>query len=239
MSAAPPNHRIDGALLGAGVVVVWNDVTAEGREQFYRWHDNEHVPERLAIPGFLRGRRYRCEGHSPEWLTLYEATDLGVMVSPAYMARLNAPTPGTTHTLQFFRNTSRAVCSVVHSHGTSNGGHVLALRLDVAAVNSDAMRRYLCEQAFPQALAQVGVLACHLLAADTSASFLNTAESSTRKFDVPSWVVLVEASTRHAASEVRSRFEVPTLQALDVAFRPDAAVYTLEISRPAQPAEAA
>lgn len=230
---------IEGTLLGAGAVVVWNDVVTEGREQFYQWHDKEHIPERLAIPGFQRGRRYVCVGHSPEWLTLYESTDLGVLISPAYLARLNTPTPATTHTLQYFRNTSRAVCSVVHSLGTSSGGHMLSMRLDMSGERSNAVRRYLCETIFPTAAAKVGVLACHLLAADSSASFIDTAESNTRTFDVPSWVVLVEASTPQAAAAVRVLFDASAWRDFGVSIRSDAATYTLEISRLAQAAGAA
>ena len=100
----------DSALLGDGAVLVWNDVVSEGRDKFYEWHDKEHIPERLSIPGFRRGRRYVRSGHSPEWLTMYEAVDLNVVVSPAYLERLNAPTPATVDTLRYFRNTSRAVC---------------------------------------------------------------------------------------------------------------------------------
>src|SRR2546423_503827 len=113
---AEPTTR---ALLGDAAVVVWNDVAPEGREQFYEWHDKEHIPERLAISGFHRGRRYINQGHSPEWLTLYEARDLGVLTSPHYLQRLDSPTRQTVHTLQFFRNTSRAVCRVVASTGSS------------------------------------------------------------------------------------------------------------------------
>jgi len=46
------------ALLGKAAVIIWNDVAPEGRDAFYAWHDKEHVPERLAIPGFLRGSRF-------------------------------------------------------------------------------------------------------------------------------------------------------------------------------------
>jgi len=73
------------ALLGRAAVIVWNDIAPQGREQFYRWHDKEHIPERLAVPGFLRGRRYAKRGHSPEWLTFYEGADLDVLTSPEYL----------------------------------------------------------------------------------------------------------------------------------------------------------
>ena len=70
-------------------------------------------------------------------------------------------------------------------------------------------------------------------------SFLNTAESNTRAFDVPSWVVLVEASTPQAAAAVRVLIDASARQDFGVSIRADAATYTLEISRLAQPAGAA
>jgi hypothetical protein len=75
------------ALLGDAAVLIWNDIAAEGREEFYRWHDKEHVPERLGLPGFRRGRRFVRPGHSPEWFTMYEAADVSVLVSPQYLER--------------------------------------------------------------------------------------------------------------------------------------------------------
>jgi hypothetical protein len=229
MNAHPPSN-CTGALLGAGAVLVWNDVAAEGRMPFYEWHDKE------PIPGFRRGRRYAKPGHSPEWLTFYEADDVEVLVSPAYMARLNAPTPSTVEALKHFLNTARAVCRVVASVGSSSGGHVLAMRLEAAA-DGDAIRQYLVEDAFPRVAAMVGVLACHLFSADPSASHLRTAESRTREFDVPSWVLLVEASTEEAAVSAQRLINSPDLQRLGVSVRSDAAIYALQISRLAQPTQ--
>jgi hypothetical protein len=227
-----------GALLGAGAVLVWNDVVEQGRDQFYEWHDKEHIPERLAIPGFRRGRRYAKHGHSPEWLTMYEADDLGVVVSPEYLERLNSPTPGTVKTLRYFQNTSRAVCRVVHSVGSSSGGHVLAMRMDVPAAQTDAMCRYLSMEVLPRAMALTGVVACHLYTSDQRASRLNTAESSTREFDVPSWVLLAEATTLDAAEQARALIDGPELQRLGVIVHGDAAIYSLEICRLARPVTA-
>jgi hypothetical protein len=220
-----------GALLGQGAVIIWNDVAPDGRDQFYAWHDKEHIPERLSLPGFRRGRRFIRRGHSPEWLTMYEADDLSVVSSPEYLARLNSPTPATVSSLKYFRNTSRAVCTLVYSAGSSSGGHVLALRVSVPREQEAAMCAYLETRAFPGALATTGVVACHLFAADGAASFADTAESSTRQFDVPSWVVLAEATTELAAANARSAIETADLRQLGVKVRDDAAVYALEICR--------
>jgi len=219
------------ALLGEGVVVVWNDVEASGRDFFYEWHDREHLPERLAIPGFLRGRRFRCTDHSPEWLTMYEAGSLDVLTSEAYMTRLNTPTPATTHALTYFRNTSRAVCRVGTALGTSTGGHMLALRFELLnAHGATDLKHYLCEQVIPMAMKQPHVLAANALYSD-QASFLETVESSTRQFDVPSWVVLIEASTLEAAALARDVIDDAVLQKIGASLRPDAAAYSLEICR--------
>ena len=74
-------------------------------------------------------------------------------------------------------------------------------------------------------------VACHLYAADDAASRVDTAESSTRAFDVPSWVVLVEATTLAAAERARADVDDAELRRLDVRVRADAAAYSLEICR--------
>jgi hypothetical protein len=219
------------ALLGEAAVVIWNDVSREGREQFYAWHDREHIPERLSIPGFRRGRRFARASHSPEWLTIYEADNLAVLTSAAYLARLNTPTPATERVLRYFRNTSRAVCRIVHSKGSNTGGYMLAMRLSLDPAQAGALREYLTAEAFPRAMGLTGVVACHLCAADERASYADTAESSTRKFDVPSWVLLCEASFEAAAENARRLFEGPELDRLGVDVRGDSATYALEISR--------
>lgn len=224
------------ALLGDGAVIVWNDIDASGRDQFYAWHDKEHIPERLAIPGFRRGRRYVRPGHSPEWLTVYEAEDLDVVVSPAYLERLNTPTPATVDTLRYFRNTSRAVCQIVHSVGSSSGGHILAMRVDVSAAQATAMKEYLCTDVFPRAVVLTGVVACHLYMADQPGSHLNTAESDTREFDVPAWVVLIEATTPQAAEQARTLVDERRLEDLGATVRADGAIYSMEICRLSSPA---
>ena len=218
------------ALLGQAAVVIFNDVAPEGREEFYRWHDREHIPERLAIPGFRRGRRFGRRGHSPEWLTLYEADDLAVLTSPAYLERLNAPTPATVSAVAHFRNTSRSICRVVHSLGASTGGHVLALPLRVPAEPGDALTRALIEDAFPRVIDTTGIVACHLFEADMTASFARTTESKGRAFDVPPWAVLCEASTAEAAAAAMSVIR-EQLARHRIDMPGDGGVYALEICR--------
>ncbi len=80
-------------------------------------------------------------------------------------------------------------------------------------------------------MACTGIVACHLLAADESGSYVKTAESNTRAFDVPSWVLLCEASHPAAAANARAMIEGRAFDELGVDVRNDAAVYALEICR--------
>lgn len=46
------------ALLGRAAIAMWWDVAPTHRAEFEDWHSHEHFPERLSIPGFLRGSRW-------------------------------------------------------------------------------------------------------------------------------------------------------------------------------------
>ena len=37
---------------------IGHDLLPDAKNDFYEWHNREHIPERLGIPGFNRGRRY-------------------------------------------------------------------------------------------------------------------------------------------------------------------------------------
>lgn len=53
-------------------------------EEFNAWYDNEHIPERLAVPGFLTGLRYVCVNGHPRYLAMYDLASHDVLRSPAY-----------------------------------------------------------------------------------------------------------------------------------------------------------
>ena len=39
-------------------LAIWSNVRSDLASDWYRWHTEEHMPERVGIPGFLAGRRY-------------------------------------------------------------------------------------------------------------------------------------------------------------------------------------
>lgn len=182
-------------LAGEAFVAIWHDIAPEGLATFYDWHDREHMPERLSIPGFLRGRRYRrIAGSGQAFFNLYEVEAFAVLVGPDYLARLNAPTPWTKQAVAHFRNVTRGLCRVAASAGIGQGGVVATLRIVAAAGGDAALQGYLAGEAIPGLLAQPGVLGAHLGFTDPDGSRIPTAEKLVRNnpTDIPPWVLLVE-----------------------------------------------
>src|SRR6185436_6393906 len=68
----PRARRSQMALIGQGVLIIWHAMTPEGDLEMIRWHDREHVAERVGIPGFRRGRRYDTPAGTREYLDIYE-----------------------------------------------------------------------------------------------------------------------------------------------------------------------
>ncbi len=179
-------------LAGHAVVAIWNDITDEGRAEFYAWHLHEHMAERTAIPGFLRGRRYAgIDGATPAFFTLYEAEDMATLQGPGYLARLNAPSPWTRTATAAFRNTSRALARVLATHGPGAGAVALTLRFDAPSAATTPLRALL-----RQAATRPRITGAHLCAADPDASAATTAESAGRT-DLqrpPTWFAMLEAT---------------------------------------------
>ena len=193
------------ALEGGGAIIIWNDIAPDGRDEFYDWHINEHIPERLAIPGFRRGSRYRAMSSvtSPEFLTLYEISGASVATSAAYLARLNAPTDWTKRATSYFRNTSRALTQIVLSLGPGQGGVMGTVRFDSSPegrtrVQNLASARMLLEKiaAMPR------VTGVHLCTTDSDASAAKTTESRERRdiLVAPAGALLIEGCDVAAVS---------------------------------------
>ncbi len=187
-------------LAGEAVVAIWNGIAPDGRAAFYDWHLHEHIPERVGIPGFLRGRRYvaAAPGTHPEFFTLYEAATMQVLQSSDYTNRLNDPTPLTRSTTAHFRDTARALARVLESSGPGMGGVMLTVRFSAAATASTAIAN-----AVRAAGRGPRVTGAHLCRADDAASNVGTAESKGRA-DIqtpPGWFALLEATDTDALQD--------------------------------------
>lgn len=92
-----------------GLMAFWAEIEAPDLLRFQEWHNCEHIPERVGIPGFRLGRRFRGEDGASAFLMCYDTVDTSVLSSDAYLAALDNPTPWTRECLTYFRNPSRNI----------------------------------------------------------------------------------------------------------------------------------
>ena len=104
-------------MLGRAAVAMWWDIAPEVKAEFEDWHSHEHMPERLAIPGFLRGTRWIAQSGERSYFILYEAQDLATITGGAYLDRLNHPTPWSRKMMPHHRNMVRSLCLVREGYG--------------------------------------------------------------------------------------------------------------------------
>jgi hypothetical protein len=184
-------------LIGDGAVCIWHGLMPDALEDFYEWHNREHMPERVAIAGFRRGRRYLALRGSPPFFNLYEVDDPGVLGGADYLARLNAPTPWTRRVVASFRDVARALCDVAHSDGVGEGGFMLTLRFDIPAAQRVRAIESLRGRLLPPLAQRAGIAGVHLCIADERVSRIETAERQARAgaTEVPTWIVLIEGTS--------------------------------------------
>jgi hypothetical protein len=180
--------------LGKGFLAIWNDVTAGSEADFHHWHTKEHVPERVGVPGFLRGRRFSAVTGRPAYFTLYETESVDVLASAPYVERLNHPTPWTRRSVAQFINVNRTACRVTASVGAGVGGALATLQLGPRAGGDAGLRPWLVGTALPALAARPGVVGAALGEADLSATLVPTEERKLRSQadKVAAWVVLVD-----------------------------------------------
>jgi hypothetical protein len=78
---------------GDGLLLVYCNVPAEHEEEFNRWYNDEHIPERLAIPGVLNAARYQAVAGGPHYLACYELASPDAWYAEAWQRWLRHPTP--------------------------------------------------------------------------------------------------------------------------------------------------
>jgi hypothetical protein len=200
------------ALLGSAVLAIWNGIAPEAEADFADWHVREHIPERVGLPGFLRGRRYTAHDGAPAYFNFYETESPTALTSAAYVARLNDPTPWTRRVVAHFRDTSRTVCDVATSLGAGEGGWVETIRLRPASA-APGFAATLTQAVLRPLAAAPGIVGVHLLQGRPAESSGGTAEKALRSQpdEVVDWVMLIEALGPQAIHAVRQRAAAPEL----------------------------
>jgi hypothetical protein len=215
-----------------GMLVIWNGIAAEAEAEYYRWHDGEHIPERLSVPGYRRGRRLVHVTRPREYLTLYETTGVEVFASAAYQAQLARPTPWSQAVGRHFRDMVRRVYRVVAAAGRGEGGVLLAARFALDPTRLSTFADWTRETLLPALIAAAGVVAAHVLAHEPAATRAIGGQSDDGGPGAsPPWLILVECGDAAVADAVTGTALAPdSLAQVGVVGGIARDVYRLQIS---------
>jgi hypothetical protein len=149
-------------MLGNAAMLLSFDIAEEAIAEHDDWHTHEHLPERLSIPGFVRGTRWvALRQGQPRYFVIYEVRDVEVLTSEAYLTRLDNPTPWTSKMMQHYRGMTRGFCCVTGKAGLGLGHAALVVRFKPAG-DASALRDRLVKELMPRLAVRPGLGGCTL-----------------------------------------------------------------------------
>lgn len=92
--------------------ILYSEMTPDPswEQTFHDWYDLEHVPLRMAVPGFRGARRYRADD-GRGFLAVYELDAPDVLQSPAYAEVKTKPSELTARMLREVTGFTRYTCA--------------------------------------------------------------------------------------------------------------------------------
>jgi hypothetical protein len=189
-------------MLGHAAMLLSFDIAREAIAEHDDWHTHEHLPERLSIPGFLRGTRWvALRPGQPRYFVSYEVADVDVLASEAYLARLNHPTPWTSKMMQHYRGMTRGFCSVTGKAGLGLGNAALVARFKPSG-DASVLRDRLVKESMPRLAEGPGLGGCYLF--ESAAGAPMTREQSIRGKDAGvDWVLVATGYDAKAVSSLQ------------------------------------
>ena len=115
-----------------GFLLVTMQTPPAFEEEFNAWYDTEHLPERLAVPGFETALRFVCLSGHPRYLAMYDLARPEVLDSPEYLQiAFENSSPWTSRVLQrvrVYRAAGRQIHPGTAITGTSSRVQLLRFR---------------------------------------------------------------------------------------------------------------
>lgn len=191
-----------------GILLVLNDVARGAEDEFNRWYQQQHVPERLAVKGFRTARRYRVLKGDSAYMAVYECDCVEVLASRAYRERLAHPTDWTRRIMPSFRNMLRSACRQTWSAGDGVGGGAIIVQCSPDAGKSASARGFVMRTLTREFMQSASLVRVALWEADASASGGPSPEARLRGTAdrAADWVLFLESfDLPHSAAAIRFR----------------------------------
>jgi hypothetical protein len=152
--------------LGTGLLAVWMEIKPEllpaADDDLNEWYKKSHLPERAAVPGFIRSRRYVSVEGGPKYCALYDLESLDVLQSEGYRNLRNSPDREWTRRIgQSLEKNIRREYALLNQAGKlqqESSPAVLCVRLDVAPEAEAELNDFYDNENLPRVAEVPGVL---------------------------------------------------------------------------------
>lgn len=188
--ATPP----EAAGSGPAVVLALNEVMPEVEAEFNRWYEEDAIPARLALPGYLSAQRYHSVFGNRSYMAFYRCESLATLFSPEYKRYMSELTTWRMSVRSGFRSLQWSACRETWSVGNGIGGCAVIVQCSPVKGGEARVRAYLRDELAPRILRQGGIVRMALWEADpevTAAVDLSSREHLER---YSNWVICIESS---------------------------------------------
>ncbi|MCD6044131.1 MAG: hypothetical protein K0R40_3734 [Burkholderiales bacterium] len=130
--------------MNRGLLLTLTEPPAAMEEEFNAWYDQEHLAERLAIPGFRSATRWVADvpPGAGKYLATYELDSVHVLSSLAYLQRFQNQTPWSRRCLGKAVVFKRWACEQVEPGAADPHPGAKALALNGETQNALQVRRF-------------------------------------------------------------------------------------------------
>ncbi|HEY7618608.1 MAG TPA: hypothetical protein VH834_02500 [Solirubrobacteraceae bacterium] len=127
--------------MGKGLLFSQMEPPAGWEADFHDWYETEHIPPRMAIPGFRSASRYEAIEGEPRYLACYFLDDMGALELPEYQRLKREPGERTSRMLAAVNGFTRYLCDQISDTGDT-GQAAGALFVVAFAVPGAAAARF-------------------------------------------------------------------------------------------------
>jgi hypothetical protein len=129
-------------------------------DDFTDWYENEHIPARMALPGFASAKRYRAIEGQPAYLACYFLDDLAVLETPDYQRLKSDPSERTARMLSSVNGFTRYTCREISDTGPVDEEPTVlsAVAFSVPAEGEEEFEGWYADEHIPMLMAADGWL---------------------------------------------------------------------------------
>jgi hypothetical protein len=175
-------------------VLALNEVTPELEDEFNRWYEEDAIPARLSIPGYLSAQRYHSvvDGHS--YAAFYRCRSVAALFSPEYKRYMSDLNAWRMSVRRGFRSLQWSVCHETWSTGNGVGSGAVIVQCSPVTGREAHARAFLRDELAPRIRRQGGIVRMALWEADPQVTALVDVSSRENLEHYTNWVICIESS---------------------------------------------